>query len=415
MGGEQRTKLKSMIPEDELKKAIFTKINNITAKGERVEVVFDENEIEKKIANDDLDETTKLFYTNFLKPRILELLNSNQNLNEALEEPPLEEVMAGLEFREKLLEAQKEEEEKLDITKIPRYLLDRSTKAVDFMPVFQIKTGIFKGNRLTPHKLIGEIRTSNAGESWIIEAGFHARNPEDAMEMGEKIKDYLVNVRHKIMCACWTLAQKNHQNFEKIATKPITLSIVELMRIYYQKDYNFSVEDKNDFYDHLKGLSNTSYILRKKLKKGTYEDVHLKAISISKATLDEEKTPESITVTLFHCEPMTALQTSRRYIELPNSYLNLNPSQTFLLVRLLTLLDQKDYQNELDIDEEILMHVSGRHKTYLYKKQTGRKRLEADLDLLVSQSYLNYKKTKFGNRWVYTFSKTKTAKNIKLN
>ena len=162
----------------------------------------------------------------------------------------------------------------------------------------QIKDGIY---------LVSAEHKDSSNNSIKLEHRFKATNNEEAEKLYERISSQLAGIQLKIWISCWKLANGK----EALLYSFFSCFLTELMNITYQeRNGNFTTDEKIDFYEHLKSLEQTKFVLSKpqRKKKKTDETIYRK-IEISLLEIgarDEgeyDKYPQQLTICLLKFPP----------------------------------------------------------------------------------------------------------------
>jgi len=166
------------------------------------------------------------------------------------------------------------------------------------------------------------------------------------------------------------------------------------MKITYpNRDSYFSVSERTEFFEHLKGLEQTKILFsipevntkRKKALRKTFE-IHLLEIRESLGG-EEDKYPQQITLSI-----MNHLQNPGKMAFVGTAFkhetLELHADDTGLATWIQTRKAQRKDEQTIHVEREFLIQLAGLQKTDLSNKTVANKKLLAKLNRLAEKGIL---------------------------
>jgi hypothetical protein len=230
-----------------------------------------------------------------------------------------------------------------------------------------------------------EIKDRN-GNALKLEHRFKATTGAEAQKIYEKISSQLAGTQQKIWLACWRLANE-------LCRYTYTCQLTDLMKITYpNRDSYFSVSERTEFFEHLKGLEQTKILFsipeinskRKKALRKTFE-IHLLEIR-ERLGGEEDKYPQQITLSIMNHLPnpgkMAFVGTAFKH-----QTLELHADDTALATWIQTIKSQRK-EDTLQVERDFLIQLAGLQKTDQSNKTVANRQLVAKLTRLVEKGIL---------------------------
>jgi hypothetical protein len=223
-----------------------------------------------------------------------------------------------------------------------------------------------------------------------FEHRFQATSDEEAEKLFNNMATKQVGIWQKIWFACWLLGNKKGQF-------TYSCSLTELMHTAYpQRDGYFAVNEKIEFYEHLKSIEQTRFVFSKIIKKPQRKKdptlsyiIPLISITQEIRENDKDKYPEQLTVSLRPFEPDP--QNEKIYhvgAAIKTKTLELHADDTQLAGWIQTRKGQRPEEQFITVDRDFLIKLAGLQKTDISNKTVANKCLVTKLKRLQEKGIL---------------------------
>lgn len=247
--------------------------------------------------------------------------------------------------------------------------------------------------------LVSSEQKDSSGNSITLEHRFQATTEEEAKRLYEKISAKLSGVQQKIWLACWRLG--NH-----LKKFTYDCELTDIMKFTYpERNVYFSVADKIDFYEHLKSLEQTRFVLSKPYRKpgNSKKDLRI-SYTIPLLTIpvhfgEAERYPQRITLSIraFDPEPIHE-KIAHVGAEIRHKTLELHADDTQLATWLQARGNQRQKNGIIELDLDFLFTLAGLKKTASSNKSEAKKLLRKKLQRYVHKGIILSFPDKLENR-----------------
>ena len=236
--------------------------------------------------------------------------------------------------------------------------------------------------------LVSAEMKDRSGNALKLEHRFKATTTSEAQKIYEKISSQLAGIQQKIWLACWRLANE-------LCRYTYTCQLTDLMKITYpNRETYFSVVERTEFFEHLKGLEQTKILfsmpeVNSKRKKALRKTVEIHLLEIRERLGGEaDKYPQQITISIMNHLPnpgkMAFVGTAFK-----NETLELHADDTALATWIQTRKAQRKDEKTISVEREFLIQLAGLQKTDLSNKTVANKKLLSKLIRLVEKGILS--------------------------
>lgn len=223
-----------------------------------------------------------------------------------------------------------------------------------------------------------------------FEHRFQATCDEEARKLFNNIANKQAGIWQKIWFACWLLGN-NKGKFT------YSCSLTELMHIAYpDREGYFAVNEKVEFYEHLKSIEQTQFVFSKPIRKPQRKkdptiSYNIPLISIRNEIHEsrEDKYPEQLTISLRSFEPEP--HNERIYhvgAAIKNKTLELHADDTQLAGWIQTRKGQRPGEAFIKVDRDFLIKLAGLQRTDASNKTVANKNLMAKFKRLQEKGIL---------------------------
>jgi len=230
-----------------------------------------------------------------------------------------------------------------------------------------------------------EIKNSY-GHLLKLEHRLQATSNEEAERVAKLVIKRLKGIQLKIWSACWKMANtKGRYTF----ICPLTALMEECnpMREAY-----FNTSEKIEFYEHLRSLENTKFVLTKTLKskngKERYNSYELRLLDIHTHSGDKNEPPQQISMTILNRAALQNEKTTFVGVGIKNKTLELHADDTMLSTLIQTRKNQMMEAEYLKFERDSLLEIAGLGKTAKTNKTHANKLLLEKLSRLKDKGIL---------------------------
>lgn len=232
---------------------------------------------------------------------------------------------------------------------------------------------IIKQGETTTYLLQSEIKDSK-DNSIKLEHRLQATTEEEAIKLGKIIKKKLNGIALKVCLGCWAIANEKG-NFT------FTCPLTALMdRCNPNRNVYFNTEEKAEFYESIRILENTKFVITKFYKKTgrkeQYESYELKLLEIHKHSGEKDEPPTYLTLSVFNPNNLPYKEKLAFVgVGVKHKTLELHADDTSLATVIQIRKNQMMHDEYISLTRDLLIEKAGLAKTNKSNKSHANKLL----------------------------------------